>query len=39
MQSDSNILEKYDAGPDYSVYVDEASAIVKELRRSKMIGK
>jgi hypothetical protein len=39
MESNSNIKEAFDKGPDYSIYVKEAAAIVKELRRSEMIAK
>jgi hypothetical protein len=37
MESESNIHTAFDQGPDYSVFVDEADKIVKELRKSKMI--
>ncbi len=39
MESNSDILQAFDKGPDYSIYVKEAAAIVKELRRSRMIEK
>lgn len=39
MESNSNILEAFDKGPDYSIYVKEAAAVVKELHRSRMIAK
>jgi hypothetical protein len=39
MESNSNIMQAFDKGPDYSIYVKEAGAIVKELRSSDMIAK
>ena len=39
MESNSDILQAFDKGPDYSIFVKEANGIVKELRRSDMIGK
>lgn len=39
MESNTNILVAFDQGPDYSIFVDEAGAIVKELRSSRMIAR
>jgi hypothetical protein len=39
MESNSDILQAFDKGPDYSIYVKEAGVIVKELRRSRMIAR
>jgi hypothetical protein len=39
MESNSDILQAFDKGPDYSIYVKEAAAIVKELRNSRMIAR
>jgi hypothetical protein len=39
MESSSNILVAFDQGPDYSIFVKEAAAIVKQLRRSRMIAR
>jgi hypothetical protein len=39
MESRSDIRQAFDKGPDYSIFVKEAAAIVKELRRSRMIAK
>ena len=39
MESDSKIKVAFDKGPDYSIYVDEAHAIVKELHKSGMIAR
>ena len=38
-ETTSNISRAFDAGPDYSIYVDEAADIVKALRKDDMIGK
>lgn len=37
MESNSNLKRAFDRGPDYSIYVDEAKDIVKELRKARMI--
>jgi hypothetical protein len=37
MKSHSDILVAFDKGPDYSIFVDEASAIIKQLHRSRLI--
>jgi hypothetical protein len=39
MESNTDILVAFDQGPDYSIFVDEAGAIVKELRGSGMIAR
>lgn len=39
MESNSDILQAFDKGPDYSIYVKEAAAVVKELRRSRMVAR
>ena len=39
MESHSNIKVAFDEGPDYSIFVKEAGAIVKQLRRSRMIAR
>jgi hypothetical protein len=39
MESNSKIKQKFDAGPDYSIYVDEAAAIVTQLRHGGLIAK
>lgn len=39
MQSHSNILVAFDEGPDYSIFVDEATDIVKALHHSDMIDR
>jgi len=39
MESRSKILVAFDRGPDYSIFVKEATAIVKKLRRSRMIAR
>ncbi len=39
MESNSNIQEAFDKGPDYSIYVDEAGAIVTQLLRGGLIAK
>ena len=39
MESNSNIQEAFDKGPDYSIYVDEAGAIVTQMLRGGLIAK
>ncbi len=39
MESDTQVHVAFDKGPDYSIYVKEAEAIVKELRKADMIEK
>ncbi len=39
MESNSNIKVAFDEGPDYSIFVDEAGAIVTQLHRSGLITK
>jgi hypothetical protein len=39
MESNSNIQEAFDKGPDYSIYVEEAGAIVTQLLRGGLIAK
>jgi hypothetical protein len=39
MESNSNIHEAFDKGPDYKVYVDEAGAIVTQLLRGGLIAR
>jgi len=39
MESNSNIQQAFDKGPDYSIYVDEAGAIVAQLLRGGLIAK
>jgi hypothetical protein len=39
MESNSNIQQAFDKGPDYSIYVDEAGAIVTQMLRGGLIAK
>jgi hypothetical protein len=39
MESNSNIQQAFDKGPDYSIYVDEAGAIVTQMLRGGLIVK
>jgi hypothetical protein len=39
MESNSKILEAFDKGPNYSIYVEEAGAIVTQLLRGGLIEK
>lgn len=39
MESNSNIQQAFDKGPDYSVFVDEAGAIVTQMLRGGLIVK
>ena len=39
IESNSDIVQAFDAGPDYSIYVKEAEAIVKQLLRDGLIDK
>ena len=39
IESKSNIAQAFDAGPDYSIYVNEAKAITQRLRRDGLIDK
>lgn len=39
MESNSNIHEAFDKGPNYKIYVDEAGAIVTQLLRGGLIAK
>ena len=39
MESKSNIMEAFDKGPDYSIYVKEAKAIVRELRKYHLVAR
>jgi hypothetical protein len=39
MESNSDIKVAFDAGPDYSIFVDEADAIVTQMHRGGLIAK
>lgn len=39
MESNSNIQQAFDKGPNYSIYVEEAGAIVSQLLRGGLIAK
>ena len=39
IESQSNIKQAFDKGPDYSIYVDEAKAITSSLRKDGLISK
>jgi hypothetical protein len=39
MESKSNILEAFDKGPDYKVFINEARAIVRELRKYHLVAR
>jgi hypothetical protein len=39
IESKSKIAQAFDAGPDYSIYVNEAKAITQRLRRDGLISK
>jgi len=39
MESNSDIQEAFDKGPDYSIYVDEAGAIVTQLHHGGLIAR
>ena len=39
IESQSNIKQAFDKGPDYSIYIDEAKAITSSLRKDGLIDK
>lgn len=39
IESDTRIVQKFDAGPDYQIYVDEATAIVNSLVKEGLVAK
>jgi hypothetical protein len=39
IESQSNIKQAFDKGPDYSIYIDEAKAITSSLRKDGLISK
>lgn len=39
IEADTNFDQKFDGGPDYQIYIDEAAAIVNSLNRDGLIAK
>jgi hypothetical protein len=39
IESNSDIIEEFDDGRDYSIYIKEAEAIVHSLAKGKLISK